>query len=208
MRITRTVYLLIAILMHAPVHSAELGAVGLPTSCNDEANRHVQQGLALLHHMMYESAHKSFAAAASVQPACGIAYWGQAMTFVHPLWSDPPPAATFDKGALLADTAMAEGKKTDRERAYVEAVQAYYKAGKSNKEAPNLRAFASAWAAVHAKYPDDPDAALFYALGQLATADPSDKTFAQQRRAGELIEKVFARFPRSSRSASLHHSRL
>ena len=93
--------------------------------------------------MMYESAHKSFAAAASVQPACGIAYWGQAMTFVHPLWSDPPPAATFDKGALLADTAMAEGKKTDRERAYVEAVQAYYKAGKSPKEAPNLRAFAT-----------------------------------------------------------------
>src|SRR5688572_19349723 len=195
MRISRTVYVLIAILMHAPVHSAELGAVGLPTSCNHEANRHVQQGLALLHHMMYESAHKSFAAAASVQPACAIAYWGQAMTFVHPLWSDPPPAATFDKGALLADTAMAEGKKTDRERAYVEAVQAYYKAGKSNKEASNLLAFAGAWAAVHAKYPDDPDAALFYALGQLATADPSDKTFAQQRRAGELIEKVFARFP-------------
>jgi hypothetical protein len=195
MRISRTVYLLVAILMHAPVHGAELGAVRLPTSCNDEANGHVQRGLALLHHMMYESAHKSFAAAASVQPACGIAYWGQAMTFVHPLWSDPPPAATFDKGAVLADTAMAQGKKTDRERAYVEAVQAYYKQGKSNKEAPNLRAFASAWAAVHAKYPDDPDAALFYALGQLATADPSDKTFAQQRRAGELVEKVFARFP-------------
>ena len=195
MRINRTACLLVAFVMHAPVHSAELGAVGMPTSCNAEANARVQQGLALLHHMMYESAHKSFAAAASEQPACGIAYWGQAMTFIHPLWSDPPPAATFDKGALVADTAMAEGTKTDRERAYVEAAQAYYKAGRSNKEGPNLRAFASAWAAVHAKYPDDPDAALFYALGQLATADPSDKTFAQQRRAGELIEKVFARFP-------------
>ena len=195
MRINRTACLLVAFFMHAPVHSAELGAVGMPTSCNAEANAHVQQGLALLHHMMYESAHKSFAEAARTQPACGIAYWGQAMTFIHPLWSDPPPATTFDKGALVADTAMAEGTKTERERAYVAAVQAYYKAGRSNKEGPNLRAFASAWAVVHAKYPDDPDAALFYALGQLATADPSDKTFAQQRRAGELIEQVFARFP-------------
>jgi len=195
MRLNGTLILLAAFALHAPAHGAELGAVELATSCNAEANAHVQRGLALLHHMMYEASQKSFAAAASTQPACAMAYWGQAMTFVHPLWSDPPPAATFAKAALLADTAMAEGKKTDRERAYVEAVQAYYQEGKSNKEAPNLRAFAGAWAAVHAKYPDDPDAALFYALGQLATADPSDKTFAQQKRAGELIEKVFARFP-------------
>jgi hypothetical protein len=195
MTINRTLCLLVAFWLSAPVRSAELGTVELATSCNAEANAHVQRGLALLHHMMYESAQKSFAAAAGAQPTCAIAYWGQAMTFVHPIWSDPPSTSTFAKGALLADTAMAEGKKTDRERAYVEAVQAYYKEGKSNKEAPNLCAFARAWAAVHAKYPDDPDAALFYALAQLATADPSDKAFAQQRRAGELIGAVFARFP-------------
>jgi hypothetical protein len=194
MKINRTVQLLAALLMQGPVNSAELGVVGLPTSCNAEANAHVQQGLALLHHMMYEGAQKSFAAAAVLQPACRIAYWGQAMSFVHPLWSDPPPAAKFAEGAQLANAAAA-GEASDHERAYIEAVQAYYNEGQTSKEAPNLRAFAKAWQAVHAKYPDDPDAALFYALGQLATADPSDKTFAQQQRAGELIEKVFARFP-------------
>ena len=173
----------------------ELGSVDIATSCSAEANAHVQRGLALLHHMMYERAAKAFAAAAAVQPACAMAYWGQAMSFVHPIWSDPPPAAAFAKGALLADTALAEGAKTSRERAYIEAIQRYYRAGKTNKEAVNLRAFAGGWAAVHELYPDDPDAALFYALAQLATADPTDKTFAQQRRAGELIERVFARYP-------------
>ena len=195
MNTNRIFCLLIAFWLHASARSAELGTVALATSCNAEANGHIQTGLALLHHMMYENAEKSFAAAASAQPACAIAYWGQAMTFVHPIWSDPPAAAVFQKGAALADTAMKASAQSARERAYIEAVQAYYKEGKSNKEAPNLRAFAQAWAAVHAKYPDDPDAALFYALGQLATADPSDKTFAQQRRAGESIEQVFARFP-------------
>jgi hypothetical protein len=173
----------------------ELGSVDIATSCSAEANAHVQRGLALLHHMMYERAAKAFAAAAAVQPACAMAYWGQAMSFVHPIWSDPPSAAAFAKGALLADTALAEGAKTSRERAYIEAIQRYYRASQTNKEAVNLRAFAGGWAAVHELYPDDPDAALFYALAQLATADPTDKTFAQQRRAGELIERVFARYP-------------
>jgi tetratricopeptide (TPR) repeat protein len=187
--------LFVAFWLHATARGAELGTVALATSCNAEANGHIQTGLALLHHMMYERAEQSFAAAANAQPACAIAYWGQAMTFVHPIWSDPPSAAVFQKGATLTDSAMKAGAQSPRERAYIEAVQAYYQEGKSNKEAPNLRAFAQAWAAVHAKYPDDPDAALLYALGQLATADPSDKTFGQQRRAGELIEQVFARFP-------------
>ncbi len=173
----------------------ELGSVNFATSCSAGANSHVQRGLALLHHMMYERAAKSFAAADDAQSDCAMAYWGQAMSFVHPIWSDPPAAPLFEKGAQLADTAMAKGAKSARERAYIEAVQAYYKPGKSAKEAENLRAFASSWAKVHQLYPDDPDAALFYALAQLATADPTDKTYAQQRRAGELIERVFARHP-------------
>lgn len=63
------------------------------------------------------------------------------------------------------------------------------------RQPENLIGFAHGWASVHEQYPDDADAALFYALAQLATADPSDKTFAQQRRAGELVESVFARHP-------------
>lgn len=173
----------------------ELGSVNFTTSCNAEASTHLHRGLALLHHMMYERAAESFVAAQAAEPACAMAYWGQAMSFVHPIWSDPPPAPVFQKGASLVQTAMAKGTKTARERAYIDALQAYYATGKSNKESANLRAFASGWARVHEKYPDDPDAALFHALAQLATADPTDKTFAQQRRAGELIESVFARHP-------------
>jgi hypothetical protein len=173
----------------------ELGSVKLATSCRADADTHIQRGLALLHHMMYESAEKSFAAAAGAQPDCAMAYWGQAMSFVHPIWSDPPTPPVFARAAQLADKALAEGTKTARERAYIQAIAAYYKEGKTNAEAANLRGFASGWATVHELFPDDPDAALFYALAQLATADPADKSYAQQRRAGELIETVFARYP-------------
>lgn len=179
---------------HAEEHS-NLGTVNLPTSCSKEASAHVQRGLALLHHMMYEAAESAFVDATRAQPSCAIGYWGQAMTFVHPIWSDPPDAHKFAKGALLVGTAMAEGAKTPHEQVYLLALQAYFKEGKTNRESANLVGFARGWASVHEQFPDDPDAALFHALAQLATADPSDKTFAQQRHAGELVESVFARYP-------------
>ena len=177
------------------VHGKHVGSVNLSTSCNADADPHIQRGLALLHHMMYDSAENAFAAATQAQPDCAMGYWGQAMSFVHPIWSDPPDAAKFQKGQSLVNAAMQRGTKTSRERAYIGAVHAYYKEGRTNKEAANLRAFARAWASVREQYPDDPEATLFHALAQLATADPSDKTFAQQRRAGALIEEVFARYP-------------
>ena len=68
------------------VRSQPLGTVYFPTSCDDAANPHMQRGLALLHHMTYEEARQSFATAAEADPECGMAYWGVAMTYIHPLW--------------------------------------------------------------------------------------------------------------------------
>ena len=181
----------------AHVHAASeaLGAVNLPTSCGAEAHAGVQRGLSLLHHMMYEAAAEAFHAAELAQPECAIAYWGQSMSLVHPLWSDPPDAEKFRRGRQLLETALRQQTLTARERAYIDALYAYYARGKSAREIGNLEAFASGWRQVHERFPDDPDAALFYALGELATADPGDKTFAQQKQAGALIEAVLARYP-------------
>jgi tetratricopeptide (TPR) repeat protein len=176
-------------------HGDHLGTVNLATSCNADASAHLQRGLALLHHMMYDGAERAFIAATKAQPDCAMGYWGQAMSFVHPIWSDPPDAMRFEKGRSLVKEAQRRGTKTSRERAYIRALQAYYEVEKTNKETANLQAFARGWESVREQYPDDPEATLFSALGQLATADPSDKTFAQQERAGQLIEKLFARYP-------------
>ena len=194
-------FLLIAFVAGAchasPQHHPDsgLGVVGLQTSCEATANEQVRQGLALLHHMMYEDAFNAFRQAQETQPGCAMAYWGQAMTFVHPLWSDPPDAKKFSAAKNLLRAASRLGGTTPLERAYLDAAQAYFKVGRSAKEVENLRAFARGWERVHLLYPLDDDATLFYALGQLATADPADKAFAQQQRAGKLIEDIFASHP-------------
>ena len=45
------------------------------------------------------------------------------------------------------------------------------------------------------KYPDDPEAAIFYALALNETALHSDKTFANQLKAGAILEKIEAKLP-------------
>jgi hypothetical protein len=180
---------------HEHAYVGDLGEVELKVSCLAAARTEVMRGLALLHHMMYEAAANAFAASTRAQPDCAIGHWGQAMSSIHPLWSDPPGAVAFEKGRASLAAARQRGAKTPLESAYIAAADAYYAVPRTADEKPNLLAFARGWASVHEQFPDDPEAALFHALAQLATADLSDKTYAQQRRAGELIEKLAARHP-------------
>lgn len=174
---------------------SRLGAVQFPVSCNDAARKHIDQGLALLHHMTYEDAQVSFAAASKVQPDCAMSYWGQAMTYIHPLWSDPPSEANFARGRSLVAEAKERGVKTAREDAYIAALGAYYAVDRNGPESRNLVEWDRGWQKVHQQFPDDPEAALFFALSQIATADPGDKTFAQQAQAGALAQKILAKYP-------------
>lgn len=177
------------------IYGDQLGTVHFPVSCNEAAARRMERGLALLHHMTYEGARAVFAAATQADPDCAMSYWGQAMTFIHPLWSDPPGEADFKEGQALVNEARARGQKTEREQAYIAAVEAYYAKGRSQNETVNLAAFEEAWERVHRQFPEDPEAACFYALAHLATADPADKTYAKQKRAGSIAEQVLARIP-------------
>lgn len=171
-----------------------LGDVVLPVSCGPSADASLERGLALLHHMTYEPAEAAFAEAAAADPSCALAWWGQAMTYVHPLWSDPPPPGKFERGAGFVATAR-ELQLTERERAYVEAVGTYFDAGKGETERPNLDAFAAGWEAAHRRFPDDPEIAAFHALSLLGTADPGDKSYTVQRRAGGIAERLLADHP-------------
>ena len=173
----------------------QLGTVQFPTSCSNEAAPLLERGVALLHHMTYRGARATFAAAARTDPQCAMGYWGQAMTYIHPLWSDAPSKEDFETGLSLIDKARKHGKKTDREEAYIAAVAAYYSVGWNKKETKNLQSFEAGWRKVHRNFPEDVEAASFYALSHMATANPDDKTYKKQKRAGAIVEKVLKQVP-------------
>ena len=190
-------------LLSQSVHAAtqetdpgRLGKVDFPTSCNEENQPMLDQGLALLHHMTYVKARSTFEAVIEKDPDCAMAYWGVAMSIVHPLWSDPPNEENFAKGLEMVEKAKVKGTKTKREVAYIQAINSYYAQGRKEKETDNLIAFEQGWAKVHDAFPSDPEATAFYALSLLGTASPADKSYVKQKKAGETAATILAKNPK------------
>ncbi len=180
-----------------PVTSAEgepLGVVQFPTSCAPEAQVELERGLALVHHMNYERAEPAFLAASHLDPECALAYWGIAMSWVHPLWPDTVSAEQRAEGEMLLARARQAAHTSDRERAWIDALAAYYR-GAERSERERVASFRDGWSAVHAAHPDDPEAALFHALGLLATAPAEDKSYANQLEAGRMLEGLLEQMP-------------
>lgn len=182
-------------------HSTEvsrLGSVDVRTSCTSEAEAHLETGLALLHHMMYQQAAEAFTAAATSDSTCAMGHWGIAMTQLHPLWA-PPSDEEFQKGreALQNAQALQEAGPdvlTEREREYISAITAYF-GTETASHRERLAAWEQALRRLHETDPGDTDASALYALAHLATAPPTDKDFAHQRRAGALLETLRTRAP-------------
>jgi Tfp pilus assembly protein PilF len=181
--------------MGSPVVSADgrpLGTVSFPTSCDATVQDQLERGLALLHHMTYVQAESTFLAAIEADPDCAIAYWGTAMTLVHPLWPDVISAEKHGAGLELLRRAAAASHRSPREDGYIAALGSYYDGDFGRSEAERLAAFLKGWADLHRDYPGDPEAKLFNALALMATASPSDKTFEKQKAAGAMAEEVLA----------------
>jgi tetratricopeptide (TPR) repeat protein len=127
-------------------------------------------------------------------PSCAMAQWGIAMSHYHGMWDNGDTAA--GRIALQEAQAIASrnSRTTARERAYIEALAEIYR-----KDPPDTHqhapAFEQKMAALQAAYPDDTEAAIFHALALDLAASKTDKTFANQRQCGEILEPIFARQP-------------
>jgi tetratricopeptide (TPR) repeat protein len=171
----------------------QVGDVSFANSGAPAAQRAFLYGLAQLHNFEYEDAARAFREAQQSDPDFAIAYWGEAMTKNHPVWMEqdlggarrilerlgPTSAARFAKG------------KTDRERAYLRAIETLY--GGGDKNVRDL-AYLEEMRRIHAAYPDDVDATAFYGLALLGSAHSGRDEVIYLRAAAEL-EQAFATHP-------------
>ncbi len=172
-----------------------VGDVNFLSSCEPAAAGLIERGVGLLHHMMYAEASFVFNMADDRDPDCALAYWGQAMAIINPLWPNVPSAEDFERGQYFVRRSTEVGAKDNRELGYLATTKAYFELGHSAKEQDRLRAFARAWATVAEENSDDSDAIAFSVLARLAVADPSDASLSAQRQAGRLAEQLLARSP-------------
>ena len=179
---------------HPAGDPSKLGNVSFPVSCEPSVQPQFSSAVAMLHSFWYEKASDTFAAVAQKDPTCGMAYWGIAMTYYHPIWQAPGPA-DLKAGAAAAEKAKLAGAKTQRERDYIAAIQTFYTDADKLDHRTRALAYEKAMDQLQARYTDDHEAAIFRALALLASAPPTDKTYVNQKKAGAILEPLFVEQP-------------
>ncbi len=184
----RSLILILLLSFGVAAQESQLGRVEFPTSGSPQAQAHFLRGLAALHSFWYEDAVEAFRESTKVDPDFMMGYWGEAMTYNHPLWSEQDPAAARLVLAKIKDTP----KLTDRERAYLNAVKILY--GDGDKRARDT-AYSAAMEKIYRAYPDDLDAAAFYSLSLLGLVRSEDHSYRLQARAGAIALEVYQKNP-------------
>jgi tetratricopeptide (TPR) repeat protein len=172
----------------------EVGSVHFATSCSKAVEPTFQRAVALLHSFQYEQTRAAFTDISRQDPQCAMAQWGVAMSQYHGLWHNGDTAAGREALRKAQDLAARNATTTARERAYIDALAEIYKDDGKDEFAHSV-AFEQKMGAVQAAYPDDTEAAIFHALLLDVTALPTDKSLANQRKCGEILEPIFVQQP-------------
>jgi tetratricopeptide (TPR) repeat protein len=175
-----------------------LGTVSFETSCKPQVKTDFYRGVALLHSFWHDEAARTFERVAAVDPACAMAYWGEAMTHFHQFLDNPQPSdlAAAHKELLEADAAH---EKSVREAAYLHALHLFFDGlpvGFTSKEyVEHAKPYSDAMGAIASEYPEDLEAKVFYALSLLTSDPPDDTALVNPRKAFAILEPLFRKYP-------------
>jgi tetratricopeptide (TPR) repeat protein len=168
--------------------------VDFATSCSPAVQHAFKHAVWTLHSFWYPEALKDFTAVTEADPNCAIGYWGIAMSHWYPLWFPPSPAG-LKAGSDAVEKAMAAPTKTEREKDYIAAIASFYRDNETLDHRTRALAYEKAMEQVYLKNPEDREAGVFYALALDTTAPPTDKTYANQKKAAEILNKVWKEQP-------------
>jgi hypothetical protein len=179
---------------HHALTAEEVGSVHFLNSCSQATAEDFNRAVALLHSFQYEQTRQAFSEISQKDPQCALAQWGVAMSHYHGLWDSGDMAAGRAALKKAQEIAAASAKTSAREKAYIDALAEVYREDGKDKTY-HAQAFEQKMGALQAAYPDDSEAAIFHALTLAITAPKTDKTFANQRRCGEILEPIFQKQP-------------
>ncbi|MBX7456720.1 hypothetical protein K3152_00520 [Qipengyuania sp. 1NDH17] len=162
----------------------------MEVSANAAAAEPFLRGLALLHNFEYGRAAEAFEQARLADPDFVMAYWGEAMTYNHPLWEQQDRDKALEVLARLGPTPKARRAKarTPREAMWLDAVETLY--GEGTKEERDFL-YLDKMQALHESDPADIDARAFTGLAMLGTSHGGRQVPLYMKAAG-LLEPGFS----------------
>ena len=184
--------------VHPQGASAErLGTVHFPTSCSPMVAPKFDRAVALLHSFEFGASIKAFNEVLAADSTCAMAHWGIALSrWTNPMAAGNRAPALLRLGRESVDAAMLLGSTaSDRERGYIQAVSQLYDDFEHKDQRTRILAYERAMSELAQRYPDDTEAAIFHAIALAATAPPTDKTYANQLKAGGILEQLWEKQP-------------
>lgn len=173
----------------------DLGKVDFPITCSKAAQQQFTQGLLLLHHMTYPQARTAFERTAEIDPGCGMAQWGIAMTLFQPLWPTRPSAADLERGREATRKAASLHPQNDREGLFIAAAAAFFDASAGTDYWQRIAHWEAAQRKAYEALPDDAEAQVFYVLAHLATSPQNSASREHADEAAAILLKVYERNP-------------
>ncbi len=171
----------------------QFGEVKFSSDCNLDSRETFDLAISLLHSFEYAEAEKAFVKVIDADPECAMAYWGVAMSIYHELWAPPGPKE-LEKGAKLLE--IAHGlSKSKRANQYINAISIFYKDWKTINHHSRELLYEKEMEQLYLNNKEDTEAGIFYALSLTSSADPNDKTYKNQKKAGQILETLFKEQP-------------
>jgi hypothetical protein len=176
---------------------ARLGKVHFQVSCNSQAQREFNMAMAYYHSFAWAQIREPLERALKADPSCGMAHWLRALAsldnpFIWPGIISPP---TLASGPDILETARKTGLKSQRERDYVDALDAFFRDHAKLDHRTRAKALETALEGVMQRYPQDKEAAILYALVLSANFDPADRKYTNQLKATRILEPIFKQQP-------------
>src|SRR5256714_1170561 len=173
----------------------KLGKLSFPTSCDPKVQAEFERGVAMIHSYWFLIARRTFEGVLQQDPNCALAYWGIAMDQLGNSLVGPPPRAQADTAWAALEKAREIGAKTERERGWIDALRAYFRDHDKVNVDIRLRAYNAAMEQMAARYPDDYEVQVVYALTLQASASKTDLTYANQLQSVAILERLFEQNP-------------
>ena len=171
----------------------EFGDVSFALDCKYDVRETFDLAISLLHSFEYNEAEKAFVKVIDADPECAMAYWGVAMSIYHELWAPPGPEQ-LKKGSVLLGIAESL-PKSERSGLYLDALNVFYKDWETIDHKTRELLYEKKMEQIYKSQSDDIEAAIFYALAITSAADPNDKTYSNQKKAGAILRKLFKENP-------------
>jgi hypothetical protein len=182
---------------HAGGAPDQIGAahVKFETSCAAPVRDDFNKGVALLHSFWFPEAIAAFNDILKRDPSCAMAHWGIALSH----WGNPfagiKNPKVVEQARMAIEQAKTTGSPTPRERALIDAVAQLTTDATPATHPARIAAYEAAMAKVASEHPKDIEIKMFWALAINQTAPATDKTYARQLKAAEILEPLFASMP-------------